>query len=576
MSGNKAQKYRYVILWILLFAFAFGMVISVMMYFSANHGTFSVYPLNDHWYISYCGHKFFDVSRNDERFDDIEAKRNDVIVMRRKIDIQGDRTRLTLRLYSRLSSVRVSVIDRNRHEKVIFYYGYDNSDLKPGDFLGTGYHFIQLPQDCRGKTLKIMEMASKDGAFKGVPDLLITESDHAMEYFAQERSAGAFITIFMLISGIAVAALSIFMVGLDRKFYNITLIGLFSAISGVWCMCSMKAIELFSLNIRTDSTIEYVSLYLMTIPLMWLAMRFFNKAKPFVRMIFFESMIVNIIMVIIVLAMQYIGFASIDAPLKYFHLLIAFDAIALTTVSFARWKKAETPERFFEAGIFFAAGFSVIYLVYYYFKPSNTAPDTFEVVIMPIALLFMVIMMMLGYISDLYIRKIDDAQRMRLVSLAYTDEMTGLYNRTTGEKQMHDADVSESRYLIINMDLNFLKKVNDILGHSAGDRYIRTFSSILKEVFSDSDAICRMGGDEFMIVYYSVVPDHNELEEKFSQMEKMEADRSDFLPDGIKVDAAYGYAYSDDVADHDSASVYRLADQKMYQMKTLSKKGRVD
>lgn len=574
ISKNQTHGSRYRILWTVMFVCAFLIVTGIFMLFSNNHSAFSVYKLEDGWDINYAGHRFHNVSKNDSRFDNIQLKRNEAVIMRRRINIDDYGRRLTLRLYSRMSSVRVSVINGSNKEHVIFRYGFTTDRFRPGEFLGTGYHFIQLPQNSKGMILSISVIASKDNAFKGIPDFLITESDHAMEYFADERSIGTFITIFMLISGLSMTVLSILVVRYDRKFYNITLIGLFSAISGIWCMCSMKAIELFSINIRVNSLIEYTSLYFMTIPLMHLSIRFMHKAGKMVKAVFAGSMTANIILFIIAIISQYTGLTNIDTFLPVFHVIIGIDALSLTIVSIVRWRKAERSERFFEIGILFAACISVIYMLYFYFKKSNTASDTFEVVIIPMALLFMVITMFLGYISDVYIKRVDDIQKKKLMSLAYTDEMTGLGNRAMGEKILHEADGSGGRYLIINMDLNFLKKVNDTAGHAAGDSYINTFASIIKDVFGDADKICRMGGDEFLIMYMSNVPDEGLLEKRFLKMENMEKDRSASLPDGVQIDAAYGYAYSDDVSD--SASVYRLSDKRMYMMKTLSKKGRAD
>ena len=50
------------------------------------------------------------------------------------------------------------------------------------------------------------------------------------------------------------------------------------------------------------------------------------------------------------------------------------------------------------------------------------------------------------------------------------------------------------------MDLNGLKTVNDELGHSAGDQYIREFALALMESFQEIQFTARIGGDEFVII----------------------------------------------------------------------------
>ena len=60
------------------------------------------------------------------------------------------------------------------------------------------------------------------------------------------------------------------------------------------------------------------------------------------------------------------------------------------------------------------------------------------------------------------------------------------------------AETNDSISLIF-LDINGLKKINDIKGHEAGDNLIKTAANILKTVFKDS-YIFRAGGDEFVVV----------------------------------------------------------------------------
>lgn len=562
--------------WALLIAFAAGVIASVVIYLSENHGAYVTDRMNDGWTVDYCGHHYDDVSRTDSRFLSYTTKKNDVLVMEHRIEMLSP-YRIALRLYSRLSSVRVSIVYGDGREKLIYYYGYDYNALRPGDFLGSGYHFIQLPQDCYGQTLRIMEMGSQDEALHGLPDLAITPAGHAIEVFAQERSFGTFITVFMFIAGSLLTIVSISMSLIDREFLYLTLLGLFSASGGLWCMCSMKAIELFSLDIRRNSTMEYMSLYVMLIPLMGLAVRFFKKIPPALRIAMFVSMCLNIALAIGSIVLQVTDLANVDYLLSYFHIILAFDAISLTSIAFFRWKKAAVSEKFFEGGIMAAAGFGIAYIVYFYAdRWWNLDPGLFDIVIMPAAFLFMIVLILIGYITDLYARRIDDTQRTRLISLAFKDDLTGLSNRTMGERELKSLDEGHDRYLFVNLDLNFLKKVNDRYGHSAGDLYLKSFSEILSKCFSDADIISRMGGDEFMVAYRGELPDENGIRKKLLEMEKMEKTVSVSMPVKVTVDAAYGYAYSDEVEGAKSEEVYRLADQRMYGMKVRTRKGRVD
>jgi len=90
---------------------------------------------------------------------------------------------------------------------------------------------------------------------------------------------------------------------------------------------------------------------------------------------------------------------------------------------------------------------------------------------------------------------------------ATTDEMTGTLNRRSGmlimQRQMQIANQENQCFVILFMDINGLKSVNDTLGHSYGDELINAAVGVLKESLRDADAICRLGGDEFLIILAS-------------------------------------------------------------------------
>lgn len=75
---------------------------------------------------------------------------------------------------------------------------------------------------------------------------------------------------------------------------------------------------------------------------------------------------------------------------------------------------------------------------------------------------------------------------------ARTDPLTGLMNKR-GWEELQSTITPEDHVLVV--DMRRLKPINDKLGHGAGDHAIRTFASVVREVFGDGDA-ARFGGDE--------------------------------------------------------------------------------
>ena len=91
-------------------------------------------------------------------------------------------------------------------------------------------------------------------------------------------------------------------------------------------------------------------------------------------------------------------------------------------------------------------------------------------------------------------------EQMEILQRSEQDGMTGLLNRATTEKRVRDIlSHSTDRGILILLDLDDLKNINDLFGHSEGDRAIRSVADTLKNHFREGDIIGRIGGDEFLI-----------------------------------------------------------------------------
>lgn len=88
--------------------------------------------------------------------------------------------------------------------------------------------------------------------------------------------------------------------------------------------------------------------------------------------------------------------------------------------------------------------------------------------------------------------------------LAALDQLTGLYNRRSGEQRLAEEinrAVRHGRPLTVMLiDINGLKQINDRFGHAGGDLLLKTFAERLQRGIRGSDLAARFGGDEFMVL----------------------------------------------------------------------------
>jgi len=182
-----------------------------------------------------------------------------------------------------------------------------------------------------------------------------------------------------------------------------------------------------------------------------------------------------------------------------------------------------------------------------------------------------------GQIKGLTATYIDITERKRLEKklekLAHFDVLTGCYARGYGlslfERQMKSAQRHKTSILLLYVDLDVLKYINDTFGHKEGDKVLKEAAKFFKSTLREVDIICRMGGDEFLLIFPdSSLNDVPLIKERITNKLK---ELNENLNKPYKISFSIGLSCYNPSNLLSIEELIKIADEKMYEEKKKKK-----
>lgn len=169
-----------------------------------------------------------------------------------------------------------------------------------------------------------------------------------------------------------------------------------------------------------------------------------------------------------------------------------------------------------------------------------------------------------------YIQDVTDEREYheQVEEMAYTDELTGLYNRRYCMKQLERQLSQKNEFSFCMIDLDGLKYANDNFGHASGDRYLKTVADEMLKISRTTDIVCRIGGDEFAILFLNCASDI-----ALKKMKQVNLS-IESLSEGFLMSISYGVIHIEAGMNILPETILMWADKKMYALKNIKKHSR--
>lgn len=373
------------------------------------------------------------------------------------------------------------------------------------------------------------------------------------------------------IAGIVMLFYGFFVVRRGQVAETILQFAIFATMLGVWSICETQILDLFFPCNMVIVFVSHLMLMIMPIPfVMFLRQMYRNGGHK----LWDVCCYLNCVVIIARVFLQVTGLFDLRETLFLTHicLLVFVVSIVVMTIHEVLKNRLTRQIKVNSIGVMVILLSTVLELGIFRFGNKSTPLGS-------AGFLIYIVVMAIENVSES--RKLMEQARESEIyrKLAFTDELTGLLNRTAFTEDLEGRiiidEVTQNEIIqptvIFMCDLNDLKKCNDTYGHDYGDQYIEMAAEVLKKVFVDDDRCYRIGGDEFCAWSPDVKPDKIKAKLRFLDKQVQEMSRREFV---VKFSMAVGYAVYEEKEDSNLYSTLKRADAMMYEKKQEYKRQR--
>lgn len=471
---------------------------------------------------------------------------------------------------------------------LVFHVYYDNDEVYAFDPersaqekpYATHFNFVPLSSEDASKTVRIELAPVNEDSGSSIKDMRISETGTYIQRFVQLHGVALLESIVIVFVGLAVMALHIALRKTDHGDLNLLALGFVGVLLGVWSATLTQVLQLITGLGTILGALEYMTLLFVPYPIMRFASSLLQPRNR--RRYDLAAAIIALCAIGATIGMAIATQSNMHDLLTISHAQLALCALLIIVELFSNYRtRGESALRdalknsnalriaFF---IFVGCGLADFIRFFTTQTPGSDAAFFMRHGLFAFSL---VLAIEASRASLMYIDRAHYADKIEVI--AYTDALTNIGNRTAWKLMRDEVDAAlvqgtVTDAVVCQFDVNFLKKVNDTMGHAAGDRYIKHAADTIKRSFGLEGTCYRTGGDEFTAIIAGDM-----LQERLDECVKLfETSIQEQSGDETPLSMSLGYAFVSETERRTVLDAQRIADERMYENKRAMKAERVD
>lgn len=442
---------------------------------------------------------------------------------------------------------------------------------QPCYFLGhetnVGHNELKIPIEPSdsGRTVRI-EMNVQNSVYsRRISDAFIYSMSGYVSHIIIENLFSLSLVSTFFISGLAEIVAAIYYLckrvrsKTQYSFLALLFTGVFSVVASIWVACETMVMQAIFGHPTAFAIINDVVFMLMPLAFFALLRALVGEDRRN------ETIMLNVIGIAIIISIVLCLFGVFDWNLTEYvgHILvfIVFAHVIRVSIESTREEKNNVTRKSVAIGNSIFVIFSALGLTSYMLGISNNYLAIVIAGLMSYAFVqVFLVFQRVGISVD------EEEEFVTVTHYAYNDELTGLGNRRYFFYKIDEYIKGQAPddLTLISIDANRLKYYNDTFGHSAGDELLKGVADSIKKTFTDENtlAICRMGGDEFIV---AIVEDIAKTRDRIDNLRKeLKSFKGEFVSE---LSAAIGCAQVKEYPDYTLEQLFKVADDRMYEDK---------
>lgn len=366
-----------------------------------------------------------------------------------------------------------------------------------------------LPDAFKGETVSFTYKNISDGVYK-IPEVYTGAADSVFLYHCA-KDAFTLITLFvMAILGVLTVCISLYLKYMKVEEKRFADIACFLLLCVCWFLTDSSLAQMIS---GSSPVIRYISFY--AFMLLAIPMLHFIKNTEAMK----NCLIINVFIwlfygnAILQSLLNYLGLCDFVDMLLLTHILLFGGIIVLMILLIKAYGKSGDKELHTILMSFaVVAGGGVVSLILYWLLKISYYEVFFEIGIV-IFIILLIRVLIINMVQNLKFKT--EAQVYQ--RLAKEDRLTGMKNRRAFEELITEMEKNINSYdslILIFMDLDRLKNINDTLGHNVGDEFIIAASQCIERAYGSLGTCFRIGGDEFCAVLPNIILTEQQLSDR--------------------------------------------------------------